>query len=172
MARSRVIMRGGRPVKRIVTWINAELAPTAIPSASKILLSTLNAAALALLPFTVVRTQLEVLWESDQLAASELVQGALGSIVVSDQAVGQGVNAIPGPHTNADAPWFVYQGMIESFLFATGVGFNSRGGQRYKIDSKSMRKVSKNEDIAFVGETLSSLGATITMQGRMLIKLH
>jgi len=172
MARNRIVTRGGRRSDRQSVWFAAAAAPAAIAASSKVLVLSLNAAGLAARPFTVVRTQVLINYESDQLAASERVHGAMGWVVVSDQAIGAGVASIPGPVTNPDAPFFVYQGLIDSFLFGSGVGFESTAGQSTQVDSKAMRKVGANEDIAIVVENAAALGATFTMEGRMLVKFH
>ena len=153
-------------------WLNFNLTNTAIPSGGKTLVLTLNVGGLALRPFTIVRTRVHVKYSSDQLSASETPQANLGAIVVSDQAVAGGQASIPGPTTNPDAPFYVYEGMIDEFLLATAVGFNGNEGYTFDIDSKAMRKVGNNEDIAVIVEQGATLGANLAMNGRFLIKLH
>ncbi len=153
-------------------WLGADLAPTVIASGGKTLLTSLNAAALALRPFTIIRTRLLLHLDTDQGAASESPNGAYARMVVNDQAVGIGSTAIPGPLTNADAPWFVYEGMISNFVFASAVGADSHAGFWVTIDSKAMRKVGNNEDLVSVVELNPTFGGIINVIGRTLVKLH
>ena len=174
MARSsfvrRPLLRQGQ--KRQPLWIGLGVDPLALPASAKVLAGILNAAALALRPFTIVRTRLLFHVESDQLIASEQTQGALGIIVVSDQAVAAGAASVPGPITNTDAPFFVWEPFINSFLFLTGSGVQEPTGTYITVDSKAMRKVNNNEDVAIMFENAAALGCNVSMEGRMLVKLH
>jgi len=154
-------------------WLGIDVDQVNVGANTVILLSSLNAAALALRPFTVVRTRIRILWESDQTAASEQPHGALGAIVVSDQAVAAGAASVPDPISNSDAPFFLYEPLIARFVFVTGAGFESNGGLQVLSDSKSMRKVGNNEDVPFmIVNSDGSHGATVAITGRMLVKLH
>ena len=162
----------GRGAKRTSQWISAGSVATTIGSGSQVLLQSLNAAALAIRPFTVVRTQLLVMWESDQVVTSERPHGAMGMVVVTDQAVAVGTTAVPGPISEPDASWLVYQGLMDSFIDATSVGFQGNSGPQYAVDSKAMRKVEANQDLIMVVENRATVGAIFTVEGRILIKLH
>jgi len=164
----------GRSPKRSSVWIGAAAGPTAVGAGISGLLATLNAASLALRPFTVVRTRLWLHVNSDQQAAGELVAGAFAMIVVSDQAISTGIGAIPQPTSNTDAPYFVYEPFVNQIEFGTAVGFNDGTGTNWIVDSKAMRKVGNNEDIAMVAENASGAGQgiNISLIGRMLVKLH
>ena len=158
---------------RQMIWIGVDIDSTAVAASTVILLGVLNAAALALWPFTVVRSRYRMLWTSDQIAASEQPHGAAGCMVVSDQASATGVTAIPDPVTNSDAPWFMYEPLILRFEFGSAIGFQSPSGFMVDVDSKAMRKVGNNEDVVtIVTNSDAASGALISMQGRMLIKLH
>jgi len=139
-----------------------------------ILLNSLNAAALALRPFTIVRSRIWMHAVSDNLTAVEDYQVALGMAVVSDQASAIGVTAIPTPFTDAGSDlWFFYEVIASEFIFISGVGFDSAGGIMKDADSKAMRKVQDGEDVVLVGEASGlSLGCRMTQGGRFLIKLH
>ncbi len=156
--------------KRGNVWFITDVTAVNVPAATKVLLASFNAAALALRPFTIIRTHLTVQWDSDQQVATESPVGAVGEIIVSDQAVGIGATAIPDPISQADAPWFVWQGLITHFDFGSAVGF-SRMGNQYIIDSKAMRTVGNNEDKAIVATNTSGVGGDITIIGRRLVKL-
>ena len=175
MARRAVSFRGPalrQGQRRKSTWIQISLGPTTIASSGSVLIGSLNAAALAFRPFTVVRTRIYMHIESDQSAASEQVRGAFGAIVVSDQAVAAGVASIPVPVTHSDAPFFVYEPFVNSFLFGDGTGFITPVGTNIIIDSKAMRKVDVNEDIALQAQNAVAFGSLLSIQGRMLVKLH
>ena len=162
-----------RPPARSSVWIGLSLAETSVAAGpNNQLLATLNAAALALRPFTIVRTRFQVNYESDQAAVSEFPTGALGFIVANDQAVAAGGGSIPGPVTNSDAPFFVWEGLHGPFTFLDSTGFQQGGTDQRSVDSKAMRKVGNNEDMVIMMGQLSAVGALIAIQGRMLVKLH
>ena len=125
MARRSVVVRTPlrQGQRRQNVWIGVDLGPTVVPASAKVLLGLLDAAALGLRPFTIIRTRLFIHIESDQTAASEVSQGVFGEIVVSDQAVAAGAASVPGPVTNPDAPFIVYEPFVNSFLFGDGTGF-------------------------------------------------
>ncbi len=100
MARQFVRPVRGRAPRRKSLWLDFAQVFTdraAVPAASSVLLSSLNAAALALRPFTIVRTRGIAHMVSDQVIASETPFGALGFAVVSDQGSAIGVTAVPVP---------------------------------------------------------------------------
>jgi len=160
-------------VKRETLWIggpDADVAITLGVNAST-LLSSLNAAALALRPFTIVRVRGIIAIRSDQAAAIEDPAGAWGLAVVSEQASGIGITAVPTPVTNVSSDlWFAFQFFADSRLFLTSGG---QGAQLFTIDSKAMRKVEDGEDIVEVAENGSaSAGMAFNIKWRLLVKLH
>ena len=173
MARRVARGRFVRPAPRTKIWIGQGLVgSTAIPANSNVLLATLSVGALALRPFTILRTRLLISWATDQVAAVERPHGIFAQKVVTDQAVAIGVTALPIPFTNADADWFTYQPMVLDFVFGTAVGFTP-GDSQYMVDSKAMRKVGPNEDEVTVITNMDAAdGAEITFIGRQLIMLH
>ncbi len=62
--------------------------------------------------------------------------------------------------------------MTSPFDFADATGFNEPAGSQYEIDSKAMRKVDVDDDLAIVWEMRNVGGGIINMEGRMLIQLH
>ena len=142
MAR-RTFVRTG--TKRTSIWVGFGFSRAAVAGSTDVLLTVASAALLALRSFTIVRTRLTVLFESDQNAVTERPTGFLGAIVVKDQAVAIGITALPVPGTDADASWFLWQGMMNSHVFGSAVGFDGNAGSFYEIDTKSMRKVGINE---------------------------
>ena len=173
MARNR-IMRGGHQVRE-TRWLNinpVEITRAAASSAT--LAFVFTAAELALRPFTIIRTRGVFGVRTDQLVATEAYSGSLGMAVVSEQATGIGVTAVPTPETDRDSDlFFVYESLAGEFLFADATSFQSAAGRWSTFDSKAMRKVPDGSDVAVTIETSSiSSGAIFHISGRMLIKLH
>ena len=158
---------------RTSIWVGINLAPVNVGANTGVLLGSLNAAALDLRPFTVVRTRFQFHHASDQVSGNERYSGAMGFVVVSDQAVGQGVNSIPDPVSNPDGTYYVYEAFMGDFFFSSSSGFESHGGSWKDVDSKAMRKVGSNEDVAIVIKNQdATYGFDAGLMGRMLIKLH
>ncbi len=136
------------------------------------LVATLNAAAQALLPFTVVRTRGFWSVESDQIAATEVFGAALGHIVVTQQATAIGVSAVPTPSSDDGADWFMLDRLWQSFRRADGTGEMLFQVQK-DVDSKAMRKLDQGDDLAVVIESGPvDAGQIVQLYARHLIKLH
>jgi len=160
-----------RGAKRSMVWIGLSVVQTAVAANTKILLLTLTAGALARRPFTVVRTHVKYSWMSDQVAAFETPTGAFGFIVVNDTASALGVTAVPDPVSDANGNWFVWEGLVYDMVFSAG-GF-ALPQQSIDVDSKAMRKVGADEDVAVViVNSSASHGARFAAEGRMLVKVH
>ena len=173
MARRRAFVRGAAAIsqKRLTTWFQFQPV-TLNPSATGTLIFSLNAAALAFTPFTIVRSHFELQLRSDQAAAIEQQSIGFGIAVVSDEAVAVGVSAIPTPIANAASDlWFLHR-----FLFGdeSALTDRTRSATRASIDSKAMRKVSEGQDVAVVVESSAAVGGgtTLDVAGRMLIKVN
>ncbi len=167
------VMRSGR-MRRESMWVGSALADTAFSATGGTLLTVSNAALLALRPFTIVRSHYEIHIRSDQVSATENFAFCFGSCVVSDQASGIGITAVPTPFTDLGSDFFfIHKVMFGAFAFATGASISAVHGVGYTIDSKAMRKVNDDEDWITVGE-FSSIGSGFTAMtgGRILIKLH
>jgi len=160
-----------RSAKRTMLWIGQDVG-AAVAGADSILLSTLNAAALALRPFTVVRSRHLIIWDTDQQIATEDPIGVLGKIVVTESAAAAGIVSIPTPVQEADADWFIYQPVGLRMKFITGAGVVNPSGMQYVSDSKSMRKVGNDDQLVTIVQNSSTDGAIINIIGRTLIKLH
>ncbi len=172
MARRRDFARGAAAISRRRETLWFDFQPTAftMTAAGGTLIFNLNAAALALRPFTIVRTHLEIALRSDQAAAIETQTAALALAVVSDQASAIGVTALPTPITDMGSDlWFLYQLM---FADESNLTDRTRNGQFYSVDSKAMRKVEDGQDIVMVAEQAITNGVEVSVGGRLLIKLH
>ena len=165
---------GRRGERRQTLWFDFGLAQFTLTVSGGTIYYSLNAAALALRPFTVIRSRFEMMIRSDQVGASEDQFGAFGFAIVSDQAVAVGVSAVPTPVTDLGSDlWFVHQPMLHSMAFASSSGFDTNRGARYSVDSKAMRKVEDGQDLVGVGEfATGGSGLNISVMGRMLVKTH
>ncbi len=173
-SRSGFIRRGGQK-RRETVWVSiAETATTLATTGAAVLFAGLDAAGLALRPFTIVRTRLMHYVSSDQGAADENYLAAIGLCVVTEEALAVGITAVPSPMSasSSDA-WLLWNAIGGRFEFASGVGFNQTGRQE-NVDSKAMRKVEDGFDLALVIENGASPfeGTTTIKVGRMLVKLH
>ena len=94
--------------------------------------------------------------------------------MVSNQVAAIGITVIPTPVTEqASDLFFVHQFGLWSISFASGSGITAPSASVYEIDSKAMRKVSDDQDVAIVVENEdSSFGCQIKVVFRMLLKLH
>ncbi len=172
--RGGTFLRGGKSVRETM-WIGITEASNVIAAANTaIVSSSLSAAALALRPFTVVRTRGVLHLISDQLAATEFQGVVFALAVVSDQARAIGVTAVPtGVVDRGSDLFFVYEELINTIDFGDATGFQSSAGIFKDFDSKAMRKVNDDQDIVVTKETYSiGGGVSFTSAGRMLIKLH
>ncbi len=173
MARRVIRTRCVRPAGRQSLWVGLGLTTATLSASAATLVATLNAAALALRPFTIVRTHLDIFFESDQSAAGEFTGGVFSMQVVTETAAAAGIASIPTPLTETDADFFVYQGLYARLRLLSSVGFVERGADStFVVDSKSMRKVSTDDDVALVAELRYATGANMSLEGRMLVKLH
>jgi len=163
-------LRGG--VRRRETlWIGASFFDTTLAASTSVLIASLNAGALALRPFTVVRARSRIMIRSDQEAASETSRAAFGMCVVSDQASAIGISAVPTPGTDsASDAWFMFE-FLPHHLAVTPAG-TGPSYSTYDADSKAMRKVEDGFDVIQVGEQVAAVGCVVTGAVRMLVKLH
>ncbi len=167
--------RGASVQRRKTIWIGIVATTNAVNGPNGTLLfGGLNAAGLALRPFTIVRVRGMMHMSSDQEVSDELQQIALGLAVVSDQALAAGVASVPTPFADlASDLWFSHNMLMTEFLLGTAVGFSGDFGVTGEFGSKAMRKVAVGEDLAIVAETSSlSSGTLFQKAGRMLVKLH
>ncbi len=178
VARSRksgIFLRGG-VARRETFWIGGSPGSNDINTSGTVLVTQLNAAGLALLPFTIVRTRGVLFLTSDQFANSEDQEIGFGAAVVSEQAAAIGITAVPTPITDPGSDLFyVYEVMLMRMLVSSSIGIMtglSVGLERI-IDSKSMRKVVDGQTLITVAEaTSSSEGTRLYDYTRTLVKLH
>jgi len=166
---SRSVTFRGRVARRATEWLGREeTAVVTLPFGSVIFDSSLSTAEKAKRPFTIVRTRGSLFVGSDQAAAQEHLFGSMGMSVVSEQAAGIGVTALPLPGTDVQSDlFFVYESFASAMRTAT-----DQSGVLLNFDSKAMRKVEEGQDVAVVLENASpSAGFLYLIQFRMLIKV-
>ena len=170
MARN-VVRHARSGSKRLSTWLGIGIGSTTLTASGGTLTNALNAAALALRPFTIVRTYMEFMVISDQAASVESQVCAFGMAVVSDQALAIGVTAVPTPVNEIESDlWFLHQVMFarQSNLLDTAIG-----PAHYSVDSKAMRRVDGDQDVAIVAEQSGTgSGLILFLGGCMLIKTN
>ncbi len=176
MARKSGFIRRHGKMVRETAWFGGIFSQVSLSGANAVsLATTLNAAALAMRPFTLIRTRGIVTVRSDQRAATENYAVAFGRTVVTDQAVAIGVTAVPTPITDSDSDlWFVYEVLAGQISVGTDIGVFESGamGLNRQFDSKAMRKVEPGQDVVSVIENNFSAGTITTIFSRSLIKLH
>ena len=175
MAHRRTFIRGGRSVRETLWLFVTETRSVTVGANGATFIGSLSAGALALRPFTVVRSLLHWSARSDQTGASENWGHAIGIAVVSDQSAAIGITAIPTPFTDLGSDlWLLHRIIDGRFLFVSGVGVESNAVDQMDIESKAMRKVEDGQDLAIVieNDSLQASGVTTYVAGRILVKLH
>jgi len=162
--------RAVRSSRRLTAWAQSDWQTGTMSAEGGLVLASLNAAALLLRPFTIIRSHYELQITSDQGAAPESQLGAFGVCVVSQQASAIGVTAIPTPVTDGGSDLF----LVHQYYAGFGdTSVSDRAATRITIDSKAMRKVNEDQDMVLVSEFDSQgEGQIIEVAGRFLIKLH
>ncbi len=161
--------------RRQTLWIGTAMqnAPTAMAASSVLLHSSLNAAALALRPFTIVRNVGFVAVKTDQTANTEVPIGGVGKMVPTDQASAAGVASLPDPSTEVSSDsWLMYQAFACDLLVTSAIG-STPVLKFFPFDSRAMRKVEDGFDVVTVLVNASgTAGLEFVYQNRMLVKLH
>ena len=120
---------------------------------------------------TIIRTRGLFAWKSDQTAASENQLGAFGMGVVTEQAATLGITAIPHPDTDASWDgWFYHTYFASRIDSLTSVGVHFDATHRVIIDSKAMRKVSREERFVCMVENTGTHGIEVYAASRVLLK--
>ncbi len=169
-----------RPKRSVVWGFGPDADALAVTAVGKTLWST-GIVLAAELEATIVRTRgwLNVtgtLFTS----ANDSMRGACGLAVVTNEAFAAGVASIPGPFNEPDWQgwfWHTYWHIVGTAAQSTGadIAINAqRGMQRIEIDSKAMRKWSAGDTVVGVlevGNEIGTVGASVSADTRMLIKL-
>ena len=162
--------------RRETAWI-AGISSTAVTNLAAntgLFAGTLSASAQALRPFTVIRVRGELWVASDQEAADRVAFGAVGFSVVSDQAAAVGITALPGPITDEGSDlFFLHQFWLASVRVISAIGADFNDFRRYSLDSKAMRKINEDQDLAVtIDNQAAGAGVNFVLRTRILLKLH
>ena len=86
---------------------------------------------------------------SDQFIALESPVGAVGMIIVSEDAFAAGIGSIPGPVSDiGNDGWFFWTSLAVTFDASGGNG----GGAWFEFDSKGKRIVHQGQRVVIVAE--------------------
>ena len=140
-------------------WAGIEIATQTIAGNTAVLLATFVLTNPGI-DETILRSLASFIIRSDQLVATESQVGALGMIIVSDQAAGVGITAVPHPVTDIDDDgWFVHMPIAQAIYFGDATGFTHIPGGSF--DSKAKRVVHDGQTIALVVENVTATGFSI-----------
>ena len=163
----------GRGQRRRVSW---GVGPEGVVSASASVVSIFPTGAQALLDdLTVVRLRGELLLQLRTAAAVlDGFQYAAGICIVTENAFGVGVTAVPAPLDDiAWDGWFWHmQGTVRS-ITTTVVEGSRYSGDRVVVDSKAMRKLHQTDIVIAVVQTVETGDAVMQFDlwSRLLAKL-
>ena len=172
MARKSGFVRRNNVMRRETLWVSGTFVNNTLASTNAVALTAnLNAAGLALRPFTVVRTRGMMHVQSDQLSATEFYGVQMGFAVVSDQALAVGVTAVPTPDTDLESDaWFVHESVFGRIGVPSAASVVELG-KSHGYDSRAMRKVEDGFTVIQVIEAVEN-SAIVMDSFRMLLKLH
>ncbi len=160
--------------RRRVTWGSSdrETTFTVLAANTKVIDQVLDPGLLenvAVQESTVVRVRGILTIISDQASGVEEQIGALGFMIVSDEAVAAGAASVPGPAAQAsNDDWFVWLPFGQQGLTTTA----SNQSKSYAIDSKAMRKFHAGTQIVVMMENQhATQGLSFFISFRMLFKL-
>jgi len=169
--RSGLVLRGGRQVRETL-WGDVVSTFTTLAPGGAVLLNVTGTIFLNLRPWTIVRSRGFLHLGSDQTPSVEQQAADFGICVVSDQAVGIGITALPTPVTDrASDLWQTYVTLMGESTRA----ISGNGGYGTEYDSKAMRKVEDGSQLVFIIEAEAAAltqGCNVRHSGRILIKLH
>jgi len=124
-----------------------------------------------------IRGQMSIWLESVGTIGDGFFASAFGLCVISENAFGVGVTAIPSPITDVAWDgwlWHSFVGPIMGFSVTESENTGPVSQVRMDIDSKAMRKLKLSDVIVGVGEFSTEVGVTILQFGartRALVKL-
>ncbi len=76
---------------------------------------------------------------SDQVAADEQQQGVFGAVLANEEAFTVGAGSIPGPVTDPDAEWLMYEPFFHRFVFTSAVGLEFHAENNHVLDVRGQR---------------------------------
>ena len=171
MARShRSFPRGSCGTARLNQWVGPpDQGFVTVSSGGATLVSSLSPGEAT----TLVRTRGMVAVIPTTFASDQNINGAFGIGVISAEAFGIGITAIPSPFTDADWPgWLMWESFAFRVEFGDGTGVRAAAGVGLQmiVDSKGMRKAGSNEVYVFIAESRGG-AYSIADNTRQLFKL-
>ena len=164
--RNRGFSHGAR---RTTSWIGpAEQGYVSVATTGATLVASLSSSNLD--TGTIIRTRGQVSVGPQDVTADLAIVGAFGIGMVSTQAFGIGITAIPHPFRDADWDgWMVWRSFSYQFEFqdATGVNFPAWD---FEVDSKAMRKLEGDYTMVLVAESFTG-AFVLSAPLRHLLKL-
>ena len=172
--RSSFVRGSGAGKRRKVTWGGSadSVAYTTLAAATTTLHQTFDPKLLGNVSTqesTIVRVRGVLSVRSDQASVVEEQFGAMGFIIVTDNAVAAGAASIPSPQTDSDDDgWFVWVPFAQDGI----QGSANKGSNQYVIESKAMRRLESGQQLAVMVENIHSTeGLEFAMFFRLLFKL-
>ncbi len=161
-----------RAPRRLTRWAVTQIeSPVTVAANAAVLLASLNAAALALLPFTIVRMRGMIFCSTDQATALEDYGGVFAQVHTTQRATAAGIGSIDNPISDGDSGNFIMYEPVYGKAFITATGA-TQTQVAFPYDSKAMRKLEVEDDLAIVFESFPDFGVDVAIVGRFLIKLH
>ena len=119
---------------------------------------------------TLVRTRGMVSVKPQAYTADISFVGAYGIGVVSAEALAAGIASVPEPYSDADwGGWVVWRSFAQHFESITQAS-TLLGTWSQEVDSKAMRKLTPNDALVFVAESIAG-AFSIADTTRQLVKL-
>ncbi len=174
MARGSFV-RGGRgipaPKRQIANTGFEDLVSLLTTVAGTVKVAGASAFALTESAATLVRTRGELMLSTTTAIAGSHIHGAFGMIVVSSDAAGVGITALPGPITDITNDWVVWQAVNLVHQTATEDGASLAQTWRYPFDSRGMRKMKAAESLVFILELTSDVAAAV-IRGQYIFRFQ
>ena len=109
-------------------------------------------------PVTLVRTRGRWNLSLAAVSAVGIDRCVMGIIKVSTDAFAIGVTALPGPLSDVENDWLLWQPLINAHISVTGDQFN---GDIESFDSRGMRKLKEGDVLAVMFEMESDVAGTV-----------
>ena len=150
---------GRRSQRSPGTWARFHFVNTTLSAGSKILLGSFVPSNPGI-DETVRRVIVTTRIQSDQAAANEPQEAAIGLWVANDVGVALGVTALPGPLTDlSDDGWFLWQGLLSANTLTGDTGTDTMFHVQ-QFESRAMRKIEEGQRVAILVE----VGASFSIQ--------
>ena len=141
-----------------------------MPAATKVILGSF--VKLENADVTLVRARGSLMVQSDQ-GLSEFQVGAMGMIIVTDEAFAVGASAIPAPVFDGGNDWSTWEPFQNQLLLSDATGVRDPAGFVRQFDSKAMRVWQEGTRIVIMIENASATtGLLAGVVMRILVRLR